>query len=221
MLPMFRAVILDLDGLILDTEPTYHRAWQQTAAESGFEFTPELARRLEGQSIDNVARILSEAFGPDFDFETFHHLSAQRWHAWVETHGIAVKPGYRRLMAVLRRQQIPYLLATNSQRRYAVKCLVLAGIAADFPEIISRDDVTMGKPAPDIYLRACSKLGIPPSLCLAVEDSYPGILAAYRAGTKPVLIPDTNTAHGEMEKLPVARFPSLEQLAECIKEEFA
>ena len=122
-------------------------------------------------------------------------------------------------MAILRRYRIPYLLATNSQRRYAVKCLTLAGIAKDFPQIVSRDDVTEGKPAPDIYLQACSKLAIPPPLCLGVEDSHPGILAAYRAGTKPILIPAKTPTNSRIESLAVARFASLEQLAECIKEE--
>ncbi len=218
MLPPFRAVILDLDGLLLDTEPTYRRAWRQTAAELGFDFTEDLARRLEGQSIDAVARILSDAFGPGFDFETFHRLSARRWHQWVEAHGIPVKPGYGRLMEVLRRRRIPYLLATNSQRRYAVKCLTLAGIAADFPVIVSRDDVTAGKPEPEIYLRACETLALPPAQCLAVEDSLPGILAAHRAGTQPVLVTDGNLdRHGDaLENRLVARYPSLERLADCL-----
>jgi len=219
MLPHFRAVVLDLDGLILDTEPTYRRAWRQTAAELGFDFTEAIARRLEGQSIDTIARILSDAFGPGFDFETFHRISARRWHQWVEVHGIPVKPGYGRLMTLLRRRRIPYLLATNSQRRYAVKCLTLAGIAADFPAIVSRDDVTAGKPAPEIYLRACEKLALPPARCLAVEDSFPGILAAHRAGTQPVLVADGNAdSPGDVpENHLVARFSSLEQLAECIE----
>ncbi len=216
MFPPFKAVILDLDGLILDTETTYWRAWRGAAEKLGFGLHPSLFQRLSGQSIDQVATILTAACGPDFDFPRFHELSTRFWNEWVEAHGIDVQPGYETLMAVLHVQGIPYLLATNSQRRYAERCLRLAGIFEDFPEIVSRDEVGRGKPAPDIYLQAADFLSLPASRCLAVEDSFPGILAAARANALPILIPNQGKVTPEMVDLTIARFSSLGELAEAI-----
>jgi len=217
MLPAFDAVILDLDGLILDTESTYWRAWQSAAEGLGFELHPELFQKLSGQSIDQVARILTATFGDSFDFPRFHELSTQLWHDWVTTHGIDILPGYERFISILRQHGIPYLLATNSQRRYAEQCLRLAGIPDHFPEMISRDNVSQGKPAPDIYLRAAEALSLPPSRCLAIEDSYPGILSASRANTLPVWIPGLSAPAREMESLLTAHFDTLDELATAIE----
>ncbi len=219
-LPPFKAVILDLDGLILDTESTYWRAWQEAAEQLGFELQPELLQQLSGQSIDQVNHILCSHFGRHFDFPEFHELSTRLWHQWVTHHGIGLQPGYDSLTAVLQRLDIPHLLATNSQRRYAEKCLQLAGIPDHFPEFISRDDVSLGKPAPDIYLRATEILSIPPEQCLAVEDSYPGILSASRARVLPVLIPGAGRMPKEVTALLEGRFDRLDELAEAMERSY-
>ncbi|BCX88962.1 beta-phosphoglucomutase [Methylomarinovum tepidoasis] len=215
MLPPFRAVVLDLDGLLLDTEAGYLRAWRRTAAELGFELDDPLARRLSGQSIDRIAHILAEAFGPGFDFGRFQRLSAEHWRRQVEAEGIATRPGYGALMTALRRHEIPYLVATNSRRPYAEKCLALAGIRAEIPELVCRDEVEAGKPAPEIYLLACERLGQAPGDCLAVEDSHTGLLAAARAGAVPVLVPGEYRPP-EALQLAAHTFESLQQLADAI-----
>ncbi|HHJ39100.1 MAG: hypothetical protein AXA67_11205 [Methylothermaceae bacteria B42] len=219
-LPHFEAVILDLDGLILDTEPTYARAWQQAARELGFDLSDSLCQSLKGCHIEAVQNQLQQAFGPDFDIPAFHDLSTRLWRQWVEAHGIATKPGYRELMDFLKNAQIPYALATNSQRQYAEKCMALADILDDFPLTVTRDEVASGKPAPDIYLQAAKMLGTPPVHCLAVEDSGPGILAAHQAGTKPVLIPDSAPVACEIEALAIATLPSLESLVSQLTAKF-
>jgi len=218
MLPPFEAVILDLDGLVLDTETTYWRAWQAAARASGFDLPAELFRRLSGQSIDQVASLLGDAFGPGFDFDHFHRLSSQLWHEWVAVHGIDTQPGYPRLMTLLRQKDIPFLLATNSERRYALRCLELADILEDFPDLVTRDEVTRGKPEPHIYLQAARRLSLPPGSCLAVEDSYPGLLSAYRAGVHPILVASPEALTPEMEQVASLHFPTLAELARAIEQ---
>lgn len=213
MLPPFKALILDLDGLVLDTEPTYGKAWQQAARELGFDLDDQLCRQLRGCHLEAVINRLQQTFGPNFDRTAFQQLSALHWHRWVEIHGIATKPGYRALMDRVKASRIPYALATNSQRQYAEKCMALAGILGDFPVSVTRDQVESGKPAPDIYCQAANRLGLPPNECLAVEDSGPGLLAAHRAGTKPVWIPDGIPLAPDIEALAVLRLPSLQALA--------
>ncbi len=215
MLPPFRAVVLDLDGLLLDTEASYLRAWRRAAEDLGFALDDDLAVRLSGQAIDRIAQILQQTFGPRFDFDRFHRLSAAIWRRQVETEGIATRPGYAALMATLQHHGIPYLVATNSRRPYAQKCLALAGIEADVPGLVSRDEVEAGKPAPEIYQLACERLGQAPRDCLAVEDSHTGLLAAARAGTRPVWIPAAHRP-AAATGLAVAIFDTLEQLADAL-----
>lgn len=217
MLLPYRAIVLDLDGLILDTEPGYRRAWQQAALTLGFELEDAWLKKLSGLSIDAVEATLRQTLGSRFDPKRFHILSARYWEEWTTRRGISVKPGYRKLRQVLRRLQLPYALATNSRRSYAEKCLHLAGIYQDFPLIVTRSEVKAGKPAPDVFLEAAKRLALPPAECLAVEDSEAGLLAAHRAGMQPVWIPDTAQVSETTARLAAARFSSLHQLAQALK----
>lgn len=217
MLPPFRAVVLDLDGLILDTEPSYRYAWQQAARKLGFELENAWLKELSGLSIDAVEKALQQTLGTGFDPKRFHALSAQIWEEQVKRFGIQVKSGYHSLLATLHRLKLPYALATNSRRPYAENCLRLAGIREDFPILVTRSEVGQGKPAPDVYLKAAELLSCPPADCLAVEDSEAGLIAAYRAGLIPVWIPDAAPVSEAIQKLAVARFSSLANLARAIK----
>lgn len=217
MLPPFRAVILDLDGLILDTEPTYRRAWQQAACELGLTLTETWLAQLSGLSIDAVEQALRQTLGAGFDPKLFHAVSARIWQEQIARGGIPVRPGYSALLAALRRPALPYALATNSHRPHAEYCLRLAGIDKDFPVLVTRSEVAQGKPAPDVYLQAAELLGVAPSACLAVEDSEAGLLAARRAGMQPVWIPTAPSSQAA-PKLATARFSSLARLARALQD---
>lgn len=217
MMFTFRAVILDLDGLILDTEPSYRRAWQQAARELGFELEYTWLEKLSGLSIDTLTEALQQTLGAGFDTERFHALSSQIWKEQVARTGIPVKSGYHQLLASLHRLKLPYALATNSRRPYAESCLRLAGIREDFPVFVTRSEVEQGKPAPDVYLKAAKMLACTPTDCLAVEDSEVGLIAAHLAEMQPVWIPDANPVPEAAQELAVARFSSLDQLGRAIK----
>lgn len=215
MLPPCRAVILDIDGLLLDTEPGYRRAWQQAAWALGFRLEEAWLEELSGLSIDAVEQALCQTLGAGFDLNAFRALSAKIWQAQVARDGIPVKPGYAYLLSALRQLKLPYALATNSHRPYAEKCLQIAGIDRDFPHLVTRSEVNAGKPDPDVFLAAAKKLACPPAACLAVEDSAVGLIAAHRAGMQPVWI--TPAASETAHPLAVAQFSSLAQLAQALQ----
>ncbi|XSG85895.1 MAG: HAD family hydrolase [Methylohalobius sp. ZOD2] len=212
----YDAVILDMDGLILDTEARYRQAWRSAAGILGFELDDTLLKKLSGLSVDAVETILCRALGPGFDFKRFLDTGTRCWHAAVAREGIPVKPGFGDLLATLKRQRLPFALATNSHRPDAENCLNLAGIQAHFPIIVTRSEVAHGKPAPDIYLKAAEQLALAPENCLAVEDSEAGLLAAFRAGMQPVWIPDYAPVSETAQRLAAARFSSLDQLAHSL-----
>lgn len=218
-LPHHEALILDLDGLLLDTEPVYWAAWRAASRALGFPEPPdELLAKMVGKAGDVVIRILHDHFGPKFNVQKFFETGRSKWLEILEEQGVRPKPGYHELMEVLRRRGLPFAVATNSQRRFAVKSLKAAGILDEIPLLVTRDQVERGKPYPDIYLKAVETLGLRPQHCLAVEDSEPGITAAYRAGCLPVLIPDCGELSPKVDEMAVTRLGSLAELAEVLLE---
>lgn len=187
-LPPFRAAILDMDGLVLDSETTYCHAWRRAAADLGVDLSEEFCHGLFGRHADDVARAFREALGAAFEPERFHRLAEKHWLDYLETHGMARMPGLETLLDVFRRRAIPYALATNSDGIYARQCLRLASLENEFPVIVTRDQVPLGKPEPDVFLEAARRLEMPPDSCLGVEDSATGLTAARAAGTFVVLV---------------------------------
>ncbi len=188
-LPYFSAIIFDLDGLVLDTETTYLYAWQQAAKKMGYPLSDSFCLSLSGADAVQVKKNLIDYCGSNFDLTYFRQLSSKYWFAYVQQHGIQKKKGFNHLLNIIKKNHIPYCLATNSPEKNARECLNFAGISNEFDLIISRDQVKKGKPAPDIFLKAADYLQKPINHCLVLEDSIIGIKAAQQAGAYPLLIP--------------------------------
>jgi HAD superfamily hydrolase (TIGR01509 family) len=208
------AVILDLDGLVLDTEKTYFIAWQKAAERMGVELTPAFCLSLSGLKYEEVEQKLLSFTGDSFQIEQFRRLSGELWYQYVDVNGIDVKKGFYSLMDVLQQFNIPYCLATNSYQKNALECLAFAGVSDLFPVLVTRDQVKSAKPAPDIFLKAAAQLGIVIENCLVVEDSLIGIQAAKNAGAYDVHIPSSPLEMAEAVDLTL---DDLGQLAEVIK----
>lgn len=214
-LPNFEAVLLDLDGLVLDTEPTYLCAWREAATAFGVVIDDPTGHALFGQHADDVMRALQTLIGPRFDRARFHALAEKHWRAYLKHHGIACMPGLSSLLACFERLNIPYALATNSDAPYVLECLACAGIARCFPVWVSRDQVAHGKPAPDLFVEAARRLGVDPSACLVLEDSATGLLAAHRAEAIPILV-QKRQVPAEIRGLAAACFASLAEVANVL-----
>ncbi len=213
-LPDFTAVILDMDGLVLDTEKTYFLAWQEAVRSMGFTLTNEFCQKLTGESYQQVERLIVNELGGSFKLESFRELSSKYWRKIVSEDGIAVKDGFYSLLKVLQQYNIPYSLATNSYLENAVECLKLAGIIEYFPHIVARDQVKNAKPAPDIFLQAAKLLKVAIEETLVVEDSDIGVQAGKSAGAFVILIPSTPYDGHSSEHI---RLKNLARLAEMIE----
>ena len=188
-LPLFSAVIFDMDGLVLDTEATYSIAWQKAASNMGYEFSEDFCLSMSGLHSEAVKQKLIEYCGAHFKLTEFAALSGQYWHEYVKQRGIPVKKGFFAVLSLLRANKIKFCLATNSPRVNALECLRLASIEGVFSMVISIDEVNQGKPAPDIFLLAAEMIKIPITRCLVVEDSATGIQAAINAKAPSVFVP--------------------------------
>src|SRR5688572_15685366 len=182
-----RAVVFDMDGLMLDTEHMARETWGLAAADCGLDLDDELFLRLVGRTRRDSAEILREAWGAETSFDDFRTRCSEHWEAVVATRGIPVKPGLLELLDFLDEAGLPRAVATSTGGAGAERSLRLAGVIDRVDYIVSGDQVERGKPSPDIFLRAAERLGIAPAHCLVLEDSLYGVMAAHAAGMVPVM----------------------------------
>ena len=183
------AVIFDMDGLMVDTEPVYQIAWQQAAAELGYDLDDELYAKFVGRPTPACEAIIIERFGIAFPLERFRERWPDLWRSEVDRNGVQTKPGIGEILSFVESQRLPMALATSSEAEYVEVTLRRAGLTDLFAAMVTGDEVSRGKPEPDIYLEAARKLGVQPSACVALEDSEAGILAIQRAGMTGILVP--------------------------------
>lgn len=180
--PRARGLIFDIDGTISDTMPIHLIAYQQTAAEYGFEVTSEVFYSMSGIPVYQTSCLLKERFGKDFDPQEF---ADKKEAHYLENMHLAqpIEPVVR----IIRENagKLPMACGTGGTRFYALKTLELAGVAEYFEHIVTAEDVTNHKPHPDTFLKAAELMGVEPVHCQVFEDSPLGIQAAEKAGMIP------------------------------------
>lgn len=194
------AVLWDMDGTIVDTEPYWMQAETELIESYGGIWTHEQALTLVGKGLLDSAAVLQSAGVEMPAQEIVNHLTRQVISA-LSTHGNPFRPGAAELLADLRAQGVRNALVTMSLREMAD--VVAAQIPFDaFDVIISGTEATAPKPAPDPYLQACAALGISPGDAVAIEDSPTGVASATSAGVVtigvPLMLPLADTAADEI-----------------------
>ena len=185
-----RAVVFDMDGLLLDTETLWHEAEVELFRRHGGEFTWDDKMAVIGTSEDFTARYFADRLGLLHERGTQLVAEMQElMHALVRR-SVDARPGAVELVRRLRElDKIGLGLASNSPRYLVDDALATAGLTDAFAVIVTSDDVEHAKPAPDIYLLACRRLGVEPAEALALEDSASGIAAAKAAGLTCIAVP--------------------------------
>ena len=187
------AVVFDMDGLLLDSERISQEVLLKSAQILGAPLTPELALKMVGRNAASGHTYLTELFKDPSLVKTFLQTTRDLYEAEFEGGRIPLKTGVNELLDTLDELKIPRAIATSTMRHIATRKLSKVKVLTRFHYIVGGDEVAHGKPAPDIYLKACSYLGVAPTDSLACEDSAFGIEAAYTAGLKAILIPDLLT----------------------------
>ena len=194
------AVIFDMDGLIFDTERPIRRVILDAAKAAGCEMSEAFYQTMIGVPGPECDALMRDYFGPGFAFDDFRSV-CRSGIARVLGEGVPLKPGAAELLVELRARQMPLALATSSPRDHAEHHLGVADLRRFFTAVATRNDVSRGKPHPDLFLRAAADLRVAPDRCLVLEDSHNGVRAAHAAGCLPVMVPDLLQPTEEMRGL--------------------
>ena len=211
-----KAVVFDMDGLLVDTEVVVLRAMQRASAMIGGELPPAVFKRMVGLTNEASDAIVVEHFGPGFDLAS--------WSADVSAHfreelaaGIALKAGATEILDALDDLGLPRAIATSSSLQAVNQSLGPHGLIDRFHALITRDVQSRGKPHPEPFLKAAAALGVDPTDCLALEDSHNGVRAAAAAGMMTVMVPDMLDPTEEMHTLCVRIAADLHEVREWLR----
>jgi len=201
MLPRpVRAVVFDMDGLLVDSEAVFRDSMMHVARERGHDLPLEVFLRMVGLPGPSSRAVAVAHFGEDFPTDEFNAAVWAHAKAHHDEIGVALKAGVIELLDHLDQAGLPRAVATSSSHTAVEHQLGRSGILERFQAIVAAGDYVRGKPNPDPFLTAAGRLGVDPVYCLALEDSHNGVRAAHAAGMMTIMVPDLLAATDEMRE---------------------
>ena len=203
------AVIFDMDGVIFDSERLVIECWKVVAEKYGIENIEEACFECLGINATLTKELMKKRYGETFPYDAYKKEMSAIFHSRAAGGKLPQKKGIKELLTFLKENHIPTAVASSTRREVVMRELEEGGLLPYFDRVICGDMVERSKPEPDIFLKACESLSIDATEAYAIEDSYNGIRAAFRAGMKPIMVPDLAEPTEEMEKLACCILPSL------------
>ncbi|MFD1795927.1 HAD family phosphatase [Paracoccus aurantiacus] len=186
---MTRAILWDMDGTLIDSEPVHAAAFDESVAALGLSFPPDFHDRLLGRSSAEVHQAVAEKAGPDFTYQDWMDL---KWgHFTRHADNIRRRDSVADIAVAKAREGLPMAVVSNSTADEVELCMQATALNQVIPVRVSRADVQNGKPSPEGYLLAAQRLGVKPENCLVVEDSLVGSQAGLAAGMRVLYHPQT------------------------------
>lgn len=215
---MKKAVIFDMDGLMIDSERVTYNEYVKKLEQLGhYDFTEELYRNCLGKNKQGICQVFIDHYGEDFPMK-------EVWddvHIWIDEslrQHVPKKKGLDELLQYLKSHNYKTIVATSSGRERVDEILKNAQLTQYFDDSICGDEVTKGKPNPEVFLKACQKLQVSPQDALVLEDSESGINAAYNAEIKVIGIPDMKYPEEKYVKMTYKIMDNLFQVKDFLEE---
>lgn len=215
---MFEAVVFDMDGVITDTEKLYRRFQMEEGRKRGI---PEdvlvyACEHIAGGNKYSNKPIFESIVGRGIDYMEFREKLMANLDAYIAANGVELKYGVKETLAYLKDKGIKVGLATSTIRERAIGYLTAHDIYKYFDKLVFGNMVEHGKPAPDIYLKACEELDVEPARAVAVEDSINGIKSAGTAGLYAVMVVDLIKPNDEIAPYVKQIYDNMTHLHEII-----
>ncbi len=214
---MKKAVIFDMDGLMIDSERVTYNEYVKKLAQLGHhDFTEELYRNCLGKNKQGICQVFIDHYGQDFPMD-------EVWddvHVWIDEslrQYVPKKKGLVELLEYLKANNYKTIVATSSGRARVNEILKNGNLTEYFDDSICGDEVTHGKPHPEIFLTACQKLDVKPEEALVLEDSEAGILAAYDGRIDVICVPDMKYPEPQFVEKVTKIVDSLDEVIDYLK----
>lgn len=185
-----KAVIFDMDGLMVDTESIGNMICKESNKKFGYNITEEMLYDLIGRNSQSARLYFNEVFGNDYPYDEIRRENIRLKKEYYETHDLKVKPGLYELLDYLKDNNIKMAVASSTISKTVLQNLKKIHVEHYFDCIIGGEQVLHGKPAPDIFLKALELLDVENNEAVVLEDSKNGILSAYNAHIPVICIPD-------------------------------
>ena len=195
----YKAIFLDVDGVLIDSEKIFNACWRKAAEEEGFGMSFEQALELRSLDSSLAKDLFKEWYGDENAYFAIRQRRKKIMEEYSKTTNIKSKPRVIEFLRSLENSQIKAMIVTSSPINRISEYLWAAGIDINlFDDVITTEKVARGKPFPDVYQFACKSKGLTPKDCIAVEDSPNGLQSAHSAGCFTVFVPDLSPYSEEL-----------------------
>lgn len=215
---MIKAVIFDMDGTLLDSEKIVLKAWRYVIDKYSLPFDLSLPYRSIGLNYDSMKTLFLSELGEDYPFDKYWGYAKQYLQNAKRRTAYPVKAGFDELCTYLKANKIGMYVATSTYHASAAKELEHSGILGFFDGIVGGDEITRGKPDPEIFITAAEKTGFEKSECLIVEDSSNGLRSGIASGIRTVFIKDIVDVPSEITDKVFAKCDDLSGVIDIITE---
>lgn len=210
-----QAVIFDMDGTLIDTERVSQSSWRRAARDFDITIPEDILHAFVGCSIPNAMKMIDAEFGdPAFTVRLFDRRHEIFDASWEDE--LALKPGAAEAVAAARERGLAAALATSSARDRAIISMERFGLMDLFDAAVFDEDIEHHKPAPDVYLITADRLGVDPTQCVAVEDSFNGVRAGAAANMSVLMVPDYNEPTPDIRDLCTEVLSSLYEVPDAL-----
>lgn len=213
---IIKAIIFDMDGTMIDTEKIKENGWKYAGSCQNIRIDDKILSEIRGTNKEYCKEFMNKKF-KKINFEKLYNDRNEFIERYLNVNGIKIKEGLLYILRFLKNNNYKIAVASSSEEETIRRYLAQINVLDFFDVIVAGDMVERGKPNPDIYLKAMELLNMSKQQCMGIEDSNNGIMSVYRAGLKPIMIPDLEQPTEEVKNILYVKLNSLIEVKELLQ----